>query len=283
MQRNWKYGIMRKIPYHARLPERKKSMKKRISYICFRIIRWLVWLFYPKTTIEGAHFLPKDPCIVVGNHTQMNGPICGELYFPGKRKIWCAAQMMHTKEVPAYAFEDFWSGKPKWTHWFYRILSYVIAPVSSCVFNNAYTIPVYHDNRLMTTFKRTIAALEDGANVIIFPEHYEPYNNIINQFQDRFIDIAKIYYKRTGKELWFVPMYIAPKLKKVCIGKPVRFQAEAPMDQERTRICSYLMEEITEIAVKLPRHVVVPYANVSPKNYPFNISGEVTEDEKARG
>lgn len=268
------------MSFGARLPERKENMKKRISYICFRIIRWFVWLFYPKITVEGAERLPKEPCIVVGNHTQMNGPICGELYFPGKRKIWCAAQMMHVKEVPAYAFEDFWSGKPKWTHWFYRLLSLVIAPVSSCVFNNAYTIPVYRDNRLMTTFKRTIAALEDGTNVIIFPEHYESYNNIVNRFQDRFIDIAKLYYKRTGKELLFVPMYIAPKLKKMYIGKPVRFQPEVPIDQERKRICAYLMEEITKLAVNLPQHIVVPYANISPKDYPLNISNEVTENEK---
>ena len=256
-------------------------MKKKVSYICFRIIRWLVWLFYPKTAVEGLEYLPEEPCIVVGNHTQMNGPICGELYFPGKRRIWCAAQMMHLKEVPAYAFQDFWSGKPKWTHWFYKILSYIIAPISSCVFNNAYTIPVYHDNRLTTTFKRTITALEEDTNVIIFPECYEPYNNIINQFQNRFVDIAKLYYKRTGKELQFVPMYIAPKLKTIYLGNPVRYCAAEPMEQERQRICTHLMEEITRIAINLPRHIVVPYANISPKEYPMNITDEVTEYEKA--
>lgn len=253
------------------------------SYICYRIIRWLVWVFYPKITLEGLENLPKEPCVVVGNHTQMNGPICGELYFPGKRKIWCAWQMMYLKEVPAYAFSDFWSRKPKWTHWFYRGVSYLIAPFSSCVFNNANTIPVYHDTRLTTTFKRTITALEDGSNVIIFPECYEPYNHIVNQFQVRFIDIAKLYYKRTGKELNFVPVYIAPNLKKMYLGKPIQFSAESPIEQERTRICNGLMEEITEIAVKLPKHRVVPYANIAKKDYPLNITNEVSDDEKTDG
>ena len=128
----------------------------------------------------------------------MNGPICAELYFPGKRKIWCAHQMMYLKEVPAYAFQDFWSGKPQNTHWFYKILSYIIAPISSCVFNNANTIPVFRDMRLMTTFKMTINALNEQANVVVFPECYDPYNHIVNRFQDRFIDVAKLYYKKTG-------------------------------------------------------------------------------------
>ncbi len=260
-----------------------KQIGKAISCVCFRIIRFLVWVFYPKMTVEGLEKLPKEPCIVVGNHTQMNGPICGELYFPGKRKIWCAHQMMCIKEVPAYAFTDFWSGKPKWTHWFYKFLSYVIAPISACVFTNAKTIPVFQDNRLLTTFKQTVSALEDSANVIIFPECYEPYNQIVYQFQDRFIDIAKLYYKRTGKALSFVPLYIAPKLKKMYVGTPIAFCADEPMEQQRQKICSYLMEEITRIAEGLPRHIVVPYPNLPKKAYPVNIPDEVKEYEKTCG
>ena len=256
-------------------------MKKRnpISYACFRVIRGLVWLFYPKIKVEGQENLPEDACIVVGNHTQMNGPICGELYFPGKRKIWCAHQMMYLKEVPAYAFEDFWSGKPKWTHPFYRLLSYIIAPISSCVFNNAYTIPVFRDNRLLTTFKQTIAELEEGGNVIIYPECYEPHNHIVYQFQDRFADVAKLYYKRTGKTVSFVPMYIAPALKKAYLGKPIPFSPDEDMATQRQKICDYLMDEITEIAVNLPPHRVVQYPNIPKKCYPMN-TDEVNENEK---
>ena len=257
-----------------------KKIGKGISYICYRIIRRLVWLFCPKMPIEGLENLPEEPCIVVGNHCHMYGPICGELSFPGKRKIWCAHQMMYLKEVPAYSFQDFWSGQPKWTRWFYKILSYIIAPVAVCVFTNANTIPVFRDNRLITTFKQTITALEDNANVIIFPECYDPHNNIIYRFQDRFIDVAKLYYKRTGKEVSFVPIYIAPKLKKACLGKPIRFNAQTPIEQERERICDYLMEQVTDIAVQLPRHTVVPYPNVSKKYYPINISSEEIANEK---
>lgn len=251
------------------------KIKKRISYICFRVIRWLIWLFYPKIKIVGTENIPDEPCILVGNHCQMNGPICGELYIPGKRKIWCASQMMHLKEVPDYAFTDFWSGKPKYTLWFYRILSYIIAPFSVCIFNNAATIPVYHDNRLLTTFKRTISALQDGNHIVIFPECYTPYNHIVNSFQDKFIDVAKLYWKRTGKAVSFVPMYIAPGLKTIYLGTPTAFQPDEPIEQERQRICRYLMEQITELAVALPPHRVVPYANISRKNYPMNTSDEV--------
>ena len=255
--------------------ERKK--RNWFSYGFYRLVRGLVKLFYHKMKIVGAENIPSAPSIIVGNHTQMNGPICGELYFPCPRRIWCAAPMMHTKEVPAYAFEDFWSRKSKWTHPFYRLLSYIIAPLSASVFSNAHTIPVYHDARLMTTFKQTLSALEEQEHVIIFPECYEPHNNIVYTFQTKFVDVAKLYYKRTGKCVDFVPMYIAPRLKTIYFGKPIRFDPEAPIAQQREQICDYLMDEITNIAVHLPYHVVVPYPNLSRKDYPTNIPKEASQ------
>ena len=247
----------------------------KFSRACFHMIRWILYRIYPKVEVVGAENLPEEPCIVVGNHSHMHGPLSAEFHFPGKRMIWCAHQMMYWKEVPAYTFADFWSGKPKWTHWFYHIASYAITPLSVCLFRNARTIPVYRDNRLITTFKLTISALQDNANVIIFPECYTPYNNIVYQFQDKYIDVAKLYYKRTGKTVPFVPLYIAPNLKKMYIGKPTVFDPQASIDQERERITNYLMEEITQIAVNLPEHTVVPYPNVSAKQYSKNIPLEV--------
>ena len=122
--------------------------------------------------VEGAENLPDEACIVVGNHSQMNGPLSGEFYFPGKRKIWCAHQMMYLKEVPAYAFQDFWSQKPRWTHWYFRLVSYLITPLSVCVFNNANTIPVYHDMRLMNTFRTTLEALQALAKTPVTRENW---------------------------------------------------------------------------------------------------------------
>lgn len=243
---------------------------RKVSYWLYRAVKWLVWVFYPKMEVVGTENLPSEPAIIVGNHTQMNGPIACQLYFPGERCIWCAGQMMAVKEVPDYAFQDFWSEKPWYSRWLYRLLSYLIAPLSACIFNNADTIAVYHDSRIISTFKNTVKCLSAGASVVIFPEHDVPYNNILCQFQDKFIDVAKLYYKRTGRELEFVPLYIAPTLRRMYLGKPVRFCADNPMEKERKRICDYLMEEITQIARELPEHTVVPYRNIPKKHYPTN-------------
>lgn len=247
--------------------------EKRTSFL-YRVIKWCVKTCYPKIAVEGEENLTGDAAIIVGNHSQMNGPIASELYTPGDHYIWCAGEMMHLKDVPAYAYKDFWSGKPKACRWFYKLLSYIIAPFSVCVFNNANTIGVYHDTRILSTFKQTVQRLQEGNHVVIFPEHSEPYNHIVCQFQDKFVDVAKLYYKRTQKEIAFVPMYLAPALKKMYFGKPIRFCADNPMEEERKRICTYLMQQITEMAVSLPEHTVVPYNNIRKKDYVSNIPKE---------
>lgn len=243
--------------------------EKKVSLI-YRLIRRLVRLFYPKTRFAGTEHLPQEASVIVGNHTQINGPIVGELYFPGKKYIWCAGEMLTWKDVPEYAFRDFWSQKPKWTHPFYHLLAYLITPLAVCIFNNAHTIPVWHDARLLSTFRASMQRLDEGNHLIIFPEKDEQYNAIVYQFQDRFIDIAKLYYKRTGRALQFVPMYIAPKLRTTYLGAPIRFDPSAPIAEERKRICAALMEEITRMAKSLPEHTVIPYRNIPRRLYPKN-------------
>ena len=56
---------------------------KKISPL-YKAIKWLVKVCYSKVEVVGTENLPDEPVRVVGNHTQMNGPIACELYFPGK-------------------------------------------------------------------------------------------------------------------------------------------------------------------------------------------------------
>lgn len=253
---------------------------KKTSFL-YKIIKGLVRLIYPKTDMAGTEHLPKEASIIVGNHAQMNGPIVSELYIPGRHYTWCAGEMMELSEVPDYAYTDFWSGKPKGIRWFYRLLSYLIAPLSVCIFNNANTIPVYHDTRVVTTFRTSIKALTEGDSIVIFPEHAVGYNNILCGFQDKFIELARMYYRKTGKELSFVPVYIAPALRTAYFGEPVRYRAEADRNEERKRICGELMDSITALAAGLPPHRVVPYLNISKKDYPMNTPVEAVKHEKA--
>ena len=244
--------------------------EKKTSWI-YKVIRFLVFLFSPRYQVRGAENLPDGPCIIVGNHSQMFGPIAGEIHMPGKPYIWCAGEMMKWNEVHDYAYRDFWSNKPASVRWLFRIFSYLITPLSVCVFNNARTVPVYHDTRLISTYRASIELMQQGAKMLIFPECYTEHNNIVHDFQDKFVDLARFYYKKTGEALPFVPVYIAPKLGTMSFAPALRFDPAAPIADERKRLCGAIMDAITEMAVSQPLHTVVPYPNIPKRQYPKNL------------
>lgn len=246
----------------------KKSKKK--PSLLYRSIKWLVWLFYPKMKLFGSEKLPEGEVVIVANHAQMNGPISCELYLGDDRYTWCSGEMMDAKQVPDYAFRCFWSHKRGLSKAFFRLLSYLIAPLAAHIFKNANTIPVYYDQRAILTFKDTVSKLKQGAKVVIFPESDEKFNHVVYRFHDKFVDVAKLYNSRTGKELSFVPLYVAPELKSLHIGEPIRFSSQAPIEEERQRICSYLANEITAIAQSLPLHTVIPFDNIPKSQYNKN-------------
>jgi len=251
--------------------------------VLFRVIKGLVHFFYGKTEVIGLENLPERDAVLVANHAQMNGPIVGELFLPENCYTWCAGEMMNKKEAPKYAFQDFWSQKPVWTHPLYKVLSHVIAPLADYLFNHARTIAVYRDMRIMSTFRNSIKALQEGKNLLIFPEKDEKCNNILYRFQENFVDVAKLYYKKTGKELLFVPVYLAPRMRKMYIGKEIRFCAQTATETERTRMAQALSDEITKMARELPEHVVVPYRNIPKKFYLTNKAVGEVPHEKAGG
>ena len=238
--------------------------------LLYRLIVRTVRRVTPKYQLFGTENLPPEPCVIVGNHAQAYGPLAAELYMPRPHATWCVGEMMNRKEVPAYAFKDFWSMKPRALHWFYRMASHLIARPASFALSNANTIPVWHDSRVMTTFRKSVEQLNAGADIVLFPEKNEPYNGILWQFQEHFTDLAKIHYRKAGTAVCFVPVYTAPRLKGIYFGNPVRYNPDAPDGEERRRVCTAMMEGVTALAAALPPHTVIPYPNIPKGSYPLN-------------
>ncbi len=243
---------------------KKIDNKYRKKGIIYKICAFFIKLSYKKTEYIGIENLPKEPCVIAGNHAQLNGPINAELYFPTKKLIWCDGPMMDRKEFPKYAYNNFFGGKP---NVFQKMLAHLISPIITNVFRHADALAVYRDMRIMKTYKATTDALEQGVNIVILPECPDEYNEITNEFNQYFVDVARFYYKHTGKELSFVPMYYSKELKKTLFGKPIKIDANSPIETERKRICKYLMEQITILAKTLPPHKVIPFNNVKKKDY----------------
>lgn len=235
--------------------------KKRLF---FRFIAFWVRRFYRRSEFIGLENIPNEPCVFLGNHSQMHTPVMAECYFPVNKLTWCDAPMFDKKEMKAYAYRVFWGDNPTW---FQRFLAKILCPLVAYIMNNADALPVYRDMRVVKTYKFSVDELEKGNSIVILPECPDEHNEIINKLNEYFVDVARFYFKRTAKELYFTPFYYAPKLKKTVIGKPIKFDTTVDIEQERKRICDYTINEISSIAKTLPSHVVIPFNTVPKQQY----------------
>ena len=246
----------------------KKREERKKPSLAYRFVKALIRLFYPRTRCVGAENIPGEPVVFIGNHAQLHGPIACELYMPVDRYTWCVADVMDRHTAPAYMYKDFWPVKRRGTCWFYHLLSYMITPLTTLLFSNADTVPVYHDVRLLDTLRRTTDLLEQGHSIVIFPERDGESNGVLNEFQEGFSDVAKFYRKRTGKDVCFVPMYLAPTLKLISFGEPLRADPDASVKAERESVSRVMTERITALANALPLHDVITYRKMPKKHRP---------------
>lgn len=248
----------------------KNREQRRKPSLGYRFVKALIRFFYPRTRCVGTENIPEEPVVFVGNHCRAHGPVVCELYMPRERYTWCRGEVMDRRTAPGYMYEDFWPNKRKGTRWFLRLLSYLLTPLAALLFNNADTVPVYRDARLLDTLRRTVDLLEQGKSIVVFPERDGENNGVVNEFLDGFADVAQFYRKRTGKDVCFVPIYLAPKLRLISFGEPLRSDPAASVRAERARVSAAMSERITALARALPPHEVVTYRKPPRKQRVMN-------------
>lgn len=201
--------------------------------------------------------LDDEPAVYVSNHCKLGGPIYFQAYFPNPKKIWVIGDMCDKDACIEYMYDDFF--RLKKPRWLYITLAKLIRRPFLYMTKNADAIPVYKDMRIASTLKNSIKALKNNENIVIMPEHHVEYNHVVHEFQRNYIELARLYYKMTGKQLKFYPVYLAPKLRKVVIGEPIEFDPSNDIEDEKDKINYYLMEEITKLYGTLKKHKVVLY------------------------
>ena len=207
---------------------------------------------YPKPTIvfqETPDY--SEPVVFVANHEKNYGPSIMQLFFPITYRPWVIYRMLEPQICREYIREDFFEGR-------WNVPSPISGWISGLVerplirlMNSSRPIAVYRGlpQRIAQTFKDSLETLEAGENLLIFPENGEikPYSQRVNNFHTGFIFLTKLYYRKTGKRLSFCPVSINPHKRFISVGKRVTFNPEADYDQERGRICQFLVKEIDRL------------------------------------
>ena len=233
----------------------KKSLKR---YGIKAILFVLRPLYYHKIIGKENVQLDEDtPCVFVCNHGEIYGPVVATLYVPFSFRPWVAHEIADINAIADRCmngiFQDTKGLLRSFLNW---VMVHIGAPFLAWVMKSVDCIPVYHDNprKLMQTFRDTVAAMQSGDNILLFPENSDTAANHryvregVSEFFTGFTMIGQLYNNKTGKCPLFVPLYANKRKRTITFGAPTRYNPDVPANEEKDRLCTYLRSEMLKIA-----------------------------------
>ena len=235
------------------------SKDKSKTTLYYKFARIVARLICPKATTVFEDDIADEPAVFVVNHSNVTGPIMMTLDFPRKHSTWAISFALDRDKCVDYAFHDIFFGRSRKVKWFWRMMARIMSRLLPPILKYSDTIAVYHDKRIISTFKESIAALVGGRDLVIFAESPRRYSEYVNEMQTGFVDVARFYRKETGKMLKFYPVYVERKNRTVSVARPITYDPDVPMSVQREAICGFLRDGIDRMGRSLPDHKPTPF------------------------
>jgi 1-acyl-sn-glycerol-3-phosphate acyltransferase len=238
-------------PQKIKFKYRTKYRNMRIRLIS-KFLR--VFVMRKHRTINIDVIDTSEPYILISNHRMIYGPAVHSLVTPLNLSFTINHFMLSSKELGAGMYTALTS-ESGWPKSFAKIAAGIPAAGISWYLRSLDPVPIYHDNRALTTMKGIIAKLEEGRGVAIMPE--DPKLEGRTLYDHNFARIvegpaaaAHLYYKKTGKTVNIVCGY---GFKEQGI---IRFATVEPLDATATDITAErtaLTERIYQTMKQLER------------------------------
>ena len=122
----------------------------------YRFCRVLVRIFTKPMRTEWAEQPDDGPYVFAVNHDGAHGPLLMCAHFPLRDQChpWINSPVYDREAMPEYVLHDFW-WKPGcfWEPVLKRTVPYIAAALVPPLMEGADGIPIYRDQRVMTTFR----------------------------------------------------------------------------------------------------------------------------------
>jgi hypothetical protein len=221
-----------------------------MSSAVYTLLAKIIKVFYVKAHIRGVQqALGKANAVVVANHLGSFGPLALMSSLTHKLYPWVVQEVTNLKDCAAYIRRDFVGKELKLRSFVGRELSRLIGRICVNLMSYLKAVPVYRQSReLIKTFEISLAYLNSGKTLLVFPENDESKKqDDICMLDTGFIRLARWLYERTHKILSFYPVAVNKNVRGIRVGEPVRFNPDAPYGEERIRIKEQLERSISSM------------------------------------
>ena len=196
---------------------------------------------------------PENPIVFLGNHAEIYGPIASALCMPVDVRFWVINMMMFDKKVVRpYLYENTFSKKTFLPVFVRKLLAWYLGWLSVNVMNSLRAIAVYRDSpmKLRQTLRESVEALENGENLMIYPEHPEGKyeKGGVSEFSPGFLMLAEAWWKKSGKKLRIIPVYANREERTFTFGDEITYEPENGFASESERVLKEARDQMLQMA-----------------------------------
>lgn len=200
-------------------------------------------------TLIGRERLREDetnPLVLLCNHSEIYGPLASVLNLPLSVRPWVISDLVVDPEEFAVFFNRYTLSKIHWLSETQKLrIARTLGKISVWGMNQLDSIPVYRNKpaKLTATMRLTVAAMEAGDNILIFPENPDAdaenpgyATEGVGELFSGFALLSLAYYRKTKKCCRFLPIFVGKESRSIQIGTEIVYNPQNEIQAECDRI-----------------------------------------------
>lgn len=226
----------------------KKKRTKNVRKKWFEFVKKIMRLFIKESEFVYLGDKIENNSIVLSNHVGTSAPLAWELYGDVAFRFWGASEM-NSGLIKLYKYQSrvFYHEKKHWNLHLARLFCLIASPLTYMFYKGLNLISTYRDMRFRTTISESIRTLEDGKNLIIFPEISDKgYLDELEGFHQGFLMLANICYRK-GIDLSVYIAYYKKSEKRYIVDKPFKYSELVAAGLSKEEMAKKLCDRCNEL------------------------------------
>ena len=186
--------------------------------------------------------------INLSNHEGTDAPLSLELYCDKPLRMWGASEM-NSGLVQMYKYQTrvYYHEKKHWNLHLARLFCLIASPLTNLFYKGLNLISTYRDGRFLKTVRESVRAIEQGENIVVFPEMSDKgYLAQLEGFHSGFAVLAEVCAKK-GID---VPVYVTYFKKNelvYVVDRPILWSELTKDGASREEIVKKLLDRCNEL------------------------------------
>ncbi len=226
----------------------KKSKKLGKRKLYFRMLKGMMKSRYkrPAFVYLGEEF--ENGALVLSNHEGTDAPMSLEIYSGKPLRMWGASEMNSgLRAMYKYQTRVYYHEKKGWSLFGARAFCLIASPLTNLFYSGLDLISTYHDARLVKTIRESEKALDEGYNVVIYPEDStNGYLAELEGFHAGFIALCEAR-KKKGKDTPIFVTYFRKSDGVYFVDKPVMYSSLSSNGETREEIAKKLLDRCNQL------------------------------------